>query len=223
MTWSAVRVVPGDSEGRDAIVAALFARGAQAVVEDGAALLTHFAAATDLADVRAAVHAADPGATISDAPLADEDWSVTWRSRLTAHEVGGLIVAPPWLAAKLDPERSVVIEPAMAFGTGDHATTRGVIGCLSRVLKHSGRGCRSRIRGAPCWQSRRQSLARVGIRDRERSGRHWQRERQCSGERRRAARTHSEGDAFPSCRSSRPSTCVGEHHLICADAACCYQ
>lgn len=137
MTWSAVRVVPGDSEGRDAIVAALFARGAQAVVEDGAAFVTHFSAATDLADVRAAVRAADPGATISDAPLADEDWSVTWRSRLTAHEVGGLIVAPPWLAAKLDPERSVVIEPAMAFGTGDHATTRGVIRLLSRALKQS--------------------------------------------------------------------------------------
>jgi ribosomal protein L11 methyltransferase len=136
VTWSAVRVVPGHSEGRDAIVAALFARGAQAVVEDGAAFLTHFSAATDLAGVRAAVYAADPGATITDTPLADENWSVTWRSRLSAHEVGGLTVAPPWLAASLDPERSVVIEPAMAFGTGDHATTRGVIRMLSRALQH---------------------------------------------------------------------------------------
>lgn len=135
MTWSAVRIVPGDSEGRDAIVAALFSRGAQAVVEDGAAFVTHFAAATDLAAVRAAVYAADSRAIITDTPLADEDWSIRWRSRLTAHEVGGLTVAPPWLAAGLDPERSVVIEPAMAFGTGDHATTRGVIHMLSRVLK----------------------------------------------------------------------------------------
>lgn len=135
MTWSAVRIVPGDSEGRDAIVAALFSRGAQAVVEDGAAFVTHFSAATDLAAVRAAVYAADCTAIITDTPLADEDWSITWRSRLTAHEVGGLTVAPPWLAAGLDPERSVVIEPAMAFGTGDHATTRGVIHMLSRVLK----------------------------------------------------------------------------------------
>lgn len=135
MTWSAVRVVPGHSEGRDAIVAALFARGAHAVVEDGPAFLTHFSETTDLLRVRAAVHAADPAATITDALLADEDWSVSWRSRLRAHDVGGLTIAPPWLAASLDPARSVVIEPGMAFGTGDHATTRGVIRMLPRVLQ----------------------------------------------------------------------------------------
>ena len=49
VNWSAVRILPGENaSGRDAIVAALFARGAQAIVEDGPAIVTHFRATTDL-------------------------------------------------------------------------------------------------------------------------------------------------------------------------------
>ncbi len=136
MTWTEVHIVPGHTAGRDAIVAALVASGVQAVGEEGPALVTHFPAATDLERVRAAVRAVDPGATFTHAAIADEDWSVAWRSHITAHEVGGITVAPPWLAASLDPSRSVVIDPGMAFGTGDHASTRGVLRLLPGALRH---------------------------------------------------------------------------------------
>ena len=46
---------------------------------------------------------------------------------MTARRLGRLTVAPPWLMGDLDPSMTVVIDPAMAFGTGEHATTRGVI------------------------------------------------------------------------------------------------
>ncbi len=138
MSWSAVRILPGDNQpgrgGRDAIVAALFARGAQAVVEDGPAIVTHFQATTDLSLVRSAVLAADPAATITDLPIADEDWSVAWRSRVQAHAAGTFTVAPPWLADAFDPHSTIVIDPGMAFGTGDHASTRGVLRLLPRML-----------------------------------------------------------------------------------------
>ncbi len=138
MSWSAVRILPGDKQsGRDAIVAALFARGAQAVVEDGATLVTHFRATTDLSRVRSAVLAADPAATITDLLINDEDWSVAWRSRVQAHDAGSFTVAPPWLASALDPRSTIVIDPGMAFGTGDHASTRGILRLLPRML-HSG-------------------------------------------------------------------------------------
>lgn len=135
MSWSAVRILPGENaSGRDAIVAALFARGAQAIVEDGPAIVTHFRAPTDLSQIRSAVLAADPRATISETPVADEDWSVAWRARVQAHDAGIFTVAPPWLADAFDPRSTIVIDPGMAFGTGDHASTRGVLRLLPRVI-----------------------------------------------------------------------------------------
>jgi ribosomal protein L11 methyltransferase len=58
-----------------------------------------------------------------------------WRTQLRAHTVGLLTVTPPWLAAPFLPERTIVIDPAMAFGTGDHATTRGVLGLMQDVVR----------------------------------------------------------------------------------------
>ena len=49
--------------------------------------------------------------------------------------VGLLTVTPPWLAAPFLPGRTIVIDPAMAFGTGDHATTRGVLGLMQDVVQ----------------------------------------------------------------------------------------
>ena len=135
MTWSAVRILPGENaSGRDAIVAALFARGAQAIVEDGPAIVTHFRATTDISQIRSAVLAADPTATISEVAIADEDWSIAWRSRVQAHDAGTFTVAPPWLAEGFDPRSTIVIDPGMAFGTGDHSSTRGVLRLLPRMI-----------------------------------------------------------------------------------------
>jgi ribosomal protein L11 methyltransferase len=59
----------------------------------------------------------------------DEDWAQGWRAAFTRVELGpGLAVAPPWLAQEGD----LVIDPGMAFGTGEHTTTRA---CLSAVLR----------------------------------------------------------------------------------------
>jgi ribosomal protein L11 methyltransferase len=136
VSWSALRILPSDQEkSRDAIVAALFASGAQAVVEDGLEIVTHFPGSTDLESVRSAVRSADVRAALSVAPVADEDWSVAWRSHVGVHKAGSLIVAPPWLAAPLDPAHTIVIDPGMAFGTGDHASTRGVLRLLPNVLR----------------------------------------------------------------------------------------
>lgn len=140
MSWSAVRVLPSETDGegekgRDAIVAALFACGAQAIAEEGRAIVTHFSGAADLDQIRSAVHAVDAMATITHSPIADEDWTVAWRSRVTAHEVGEFTVTPPWLAYAADPRRTIIIDPGMAFGTGDHPSTRGVLRLMPRMLR----------------------------------------------------------------------------------------
>ena len=133
MTWTTVRVRP--SAHREAALAALFAAGALVVHEDGDALVTHVDEGVDLETLIAAVRRADPGAAVQTAPLPTVDWTEAWKRGVRAHTVGTLTVTPPWLAGGADPVHTIVIEPEMAFGTGEHATTRGVLALLQSVLR----------------------------------------------------------------------------------------
>ncbi|HWH53083.1 MAG TPA: 50S ribosomal protein L11 methyltransferase [Gemmatimonadaceae bacterium] len=135
--WVTVRVLPG-AHGEE-VAAALFAAGAPSLQELGDALITHVetqAAADRLVSAARAAHAEVAAET---APLPDVDWSKEWRRSMKAHRVGSLTIAPPWLATDLDPARSIVIEPGMAFGTGEHPTTRGVIRLLHSVVQRGDR------------------------------------------------------------------------------------
>jgi ribosomal protein L11 methyltransferase len=131
MSWLSVRVVPAQE--RDAAMAALFASGAQGVHEDGDALVTHFPPESDIEAVATAVRDADPGADITVGRASDTDWSEAWKTLLATQVVGALRIAPPWLAANLDPSRTIVVDPGMAFGTGDHPTTRSVVRLMQRL------------------------------------------------------------------------------------------
>lgn len=115
-------------------MAALFEAGAQGVHEDGTSLVTHFPPGTDLEAVHRIVTEADEQAVIETAPVPDVDWSEAWKSRITSHQLGPLTVTPPWLAEGMDPAVTIVIEPGMAFGTGEHPTTRGVVRLLPNRL-----------------------------------------------------------------------------------------
>lgn len=132
MPWTSVRVTPADD--RDAALAALFGAGAQGVHEDGDALVTHFPPETDVDAVLNAVRAADPRASVTVGETPHVQWD-EWRANVGAHTVGSLTVAPPWLAEQSDPRRTIVIDPAMAFGTGEHATTRGVLQLMQSVIR----------------------------------------------------------------------------------------
>ncbi len=134
--WTSVRARPSDTgAAKRTCLAALFAVGAQGVHEDGVSLVTHFPPGADLEAVHAALTEADEGVTVETSPVPDIDWSQEWKARLVAHELGALSIAPPWLAEGRDPARTIVIDPGMAFGTGDHATTRGVVRLLPAVLR----------------------------------------------------------------------------------------
>ena len=132
MSWVSVRVVPAHE--REAAMAALFAAGAQGVHEDGTALVTHFPPEADIESIADAVRRADPGASVSVGRTSDTDWSEAWKHLLSVRTVGELQIAPPWLAADLDPSRTIVVDPGMAFGTGDHPTTRSVVRLMQRLV-----------------------------------------------------------------------------------------
>lgn len=116
------------------MLAALFDVGSQGVHEEGDALVTHFPPETDVDAIRRTVAAVDPAATIAVSETPVVDWSL-WRANVAAHTLGRLTVTPPWLASESDPATTIVIDPAMAFGTGEHATTRGVLRLMQQVVR----------------------------------------------------------------------------------------
>lgn len=131
--WVTVRVAPGSN--RDAVIAAMFDAGIQGLEESGESLVTHVAGQNLADDVVCAVMAASPDARVETSPLPDIDWSERWKLGIHVQSLGSLFIAPPWLSADLDPEHTIVIEPGMAFGTGEHATTRGVVRLLQQVIR----------------------------------------------------------------------------------------
>jgi ribosomal protein L11 methyltransferase len=130
--WRAVRVER--CADRDAVMSALFAAGSQGVHEDGDSLVTHFPPEFDTASVVSTVHDADPDAVVTVTEIAAVDWS-EWRASVDAHHVGLLVVTPPWRAAEFDPATTIVIDPAMAFGTGEHPTTRGMLRLMQQSIR----------------------------------------------------------------------------------------
>jgi ribosomal protein L11 methyltransferase len=130
--WVTVRVSPGAN--RAAVIAAMFDAGVQGLEEAGETLVTHVAGQSFANDVVCAVMAVSVDARVETAPLPNVDWSEQWKAGIHVQSLGALFVSPPWLSDGLDPVRTIVIEPGMAFGTGEHATTRGVIRLLQRVI-----------------------------------------------------------------------------------------
>lgn len=66
--------------------------------------------------------------------LKAEDWENDWKKNFKALKIGKIIITPPWEnpIAEND-EKIITIEPGMAFGTGDHATTSS---CIELIQKH---------------------------------------------------------------------------------------
>jgi ribosomal protein L11 methyltransferase len=133
--WTRCSIVPSSPAARDQVAAAMFAAGAEGLHEQGDALVTHLSDAVDPAAFVAIVRGADTALEAQLEPLDHTDWSEKWKERITAHQLGALTVTPPWLAEGRDPATTIVIEPAMAFGTGEHPTTRGVVRLMQGAVR----------------------------------------------------------------------------------------
>jgi ribosomal protein L11 methyltransferase len=81
-----------------------------------------------------------PAARVELSRVAEKDWSNEWKALIRAVEVGRLWVGPPWLAGSAPADRiKVVVEPKMAFGTGDHPTTSLCLAAVDEYLaEHPG-------------------------------------------------------------------------------------
>jgi len=152
--WVAVRVeVPEAAV--DALANFLFEQGVGAVIDDA-----HFAAGPRPksarlmeAHVRAEEAAALVGALrayafalaaldaalgpirIETAPVPPTDWEAVFRAHHRPVAIGTrLLVAPPWDVPEAGGREVIVIDPGMAFGTGQHPTTRTCLEELEELV-----------------------------------------------------------------------------------------
>ena len=144
-----VRLEPGDDAEEPAplavrrVTAVLVDEGATAVRETGRGLVSHLPEPEErgplLARLRDRLEAAAGGAFTGLETWSEEDrdWAGLWRAELEPRRVGRrLIVAPPGSDVEEDADDLVVrLEPGMAFGSGDHGSTRGMLRLLEDRLR----------------------------------------------------------------------------------------
>jgi ribosomal protein L11 methyltransferase len=126
------------------VAEAMVARGSFSVLEEDGALVTYLAEPADpevlVEELRAALARELPGAA---APVVswrwqeNEDWSARWRQGLAPRQVTErIVVKPTWTEWEAKPGQVVLeVDPQMAFGTGEHATTRGCLRLLDDALR----------------------------------------------------------------------------------------
>ena len=149
-TWIALRIEAAPTVA-DAVANFLFEEGATGVItEDPSHLELHLpaeeqpriaAALGRYLESLAAVHPEANAVRIDSSPLPEVDWEATFRLHHRPVLAGErLLIAPPWDIPSVHGRVILVIEPGMAFGTGQHATTRT---CLEEVESAAVDGARS--------------------------------------------------------------------------------
>ena len=119
---------------RDAVSAALFGAGAPSVQEDRGELITYLPNDASLDAVRRVVDA-EAGTVLHVREASEAEVDREWPSTVGVSRAGKFTIAPPWLASTAGGEIVLSIDPAMAFGTGEHPTTRSVLRLMQHVLR----------------------------------------------------------------------------------------
>jgi ribosomal protein L11 methyltransferase len=136
--WPAIEIVfpepgpeaPDAPSVQDRVLADLDGLDILAIAEHASdAWRVFFRSEADRAAAMALLHAMPAPAAVDLRPVDvdDEDWARRSQASLRAVRAGRIVVAPPWDLGGLATEPGVltiVIEPAMGFGSGHHATTR---------------------------------------------------------------------------------------------------
>ncbi len=146
--WLVLSVRVADAEYRALAADILVGLGAGALQETGDALVTYLPPPEDpdafAAEARAALADALPDGAAPEVAWewrADEDWARTWKQGLAPRVLSPrLVVKPTWTEWDAAPGQVVLdVDPQMAFGTGEHATTRGCLRLLDRVVRDGDR------------------------------------------------------------------------------------
>lgn len=150
--WIEVAVtIPADAA--DAVSHHLIEIGAPGTIEEDRAgecrrIRAHFPSSVDasslsrrLRSVLCELEADFPGcasASLDLASIDEEDWAESWKQGFPPIEIGrSLRIRPPWVPCTSG-RHDIEIQPAMAFGTGHHASTVGCLVALEDLFGREG-------------------------------------------------------------------------------------
>ena len=137
MSYFAIEVQAPSGQ-REAVAAWLVERTGQAVEERADGTLVSFALDLPGALALEAAIASSHGSAVHCVrqELADVDWTTAWRAGLGVRRVGRFSIVPSWIAHEAGPEEIVLrLDPEMAFGSGEHGSTRAALALLDRVVR----------------------------------------------------------------------------------------
>ncbi len=101
-----------------------------------AIIVAFFEARADAESAVSEVQAGWPEARVQLEAVPAQDWSNQWKSLIRSVQVGRLWVGPPWEREQAPSDKVViVVEPKMAFGTGDHPTTSLCLAAVDDFLQ----------------------------------------------------------------------------------------
>ena len=139
--WFRVAVHGGNEDLAGMVAGTLVAAGGQAVVEEDGAWVTYLEPPDDVDGwVRSLQETLSaecgPGWAVTTGWQQHRDWEELWRVGLGPRRVGrSLVVAPSWALPEAGPGELVIcIDPGMAFGTAEHATTRLALVLLEEAV-----------------------------------------------------------------------------------------
>lgn len=79
--------------------------------------------------------------------ISDEDWINVWRKYYQPIHIGHIVIVPNWLSYDKQPDETVVyMDPGMAFGTGEHESTKiclqlfSELDCVGKTVLDVGTG-----------------------------------------------------------------------------------
>jgi ribosomal protein L11 methyltransferase len=138
--WLVIAVQASSDAQIEALTEGLFALGGTAVQEQNGTLISYVAPPNNV-DAWLDTARATLQTNVEWHWQDDEDWSETWKQGLQPRRVGRhFVVAPTWtIPAPRAGDRVISIDPEMAFGTGEHATTRGALRFIEQCVEP---GCR---------------------------------------------------------------------------------
>jgi ribosomal protein L11 methyltransferase len=87
--------------------------------------------------LRAALHRGGIAARLEVSALEQQDWSTSWQQNFPPMRIGPFLIVPPWdEEAALVGDGAIVLrlDPGLAFGTGQHPTTRLCLELLGERL-----------------------------------------------------------------------------------------
>lgn len=141
--WLVLEVRVRDAELRPLLAEALLALGGASVEEQGDRLTTYLLPPRDPDSFREDAEALlresvpPPAPEVAWCWQRNEDWAQRWKQGLGARRVTPrLTVKPSWTEWSAAPGEMVIeIDPQMAFGTGEHGTTRGCLRLLDSAVR----------------------------------------------------------------------------------------